>query len=574
MCGIVGYRGDKKASRVVYRGLKKLEYRGYDSAGIATVENQVHVSKGEGTIEEVSTKEKPGDTSIGHTRWATHGGVNDTNAHPHTSTEEDIAVVHNGIINNYEELKQELGEHLFESETDTEVIPKLIEEERRYTETTLQAVKNTVERLEGSYAVALVTEEDELIAFKEGSPLVIGKGEEEHFVASDVTPFLEHTEKAVFLEDGDIAHIEKDRLEIHNGDQKIEREVKEIDWDAQQASKKEYNHYMKKEILEQPKTVKRAAFQDKSDMEEAREMVKEAEKVYLTAAGTSSFAADLGAKYLRSCGIDAIAEQAHEMEYRTDEVDEDDLVIAISQSGETADLLAVTDDIEAPVLSILNVKGSTLDRESDHTLLINAGPEIGVASTKAFTGQVAVLKLLKYTLEDRLREGRDSLVNTADMIEEVLEDNEESIDELSKFLKEKEHVYFIGRYTSYDLAKEADLKLKELSYIHSESFPGGEFKHGNISLVEDDTAVVSFIGDTGREDIVSNTKEAESRGANVTTVDHEEHDFSDFHIQIPEDENSEILKVVPFQLLAYRTSLKLDNNPDKPRNLAKSVTVK
>jgi len=235
MCGIVGYRGDKRASRVVYKGLKKLEYRGYDSAGIATVDNEVHVSKGEGTIEEVSTSEKPGDTSIGHTRWATHGGVNDTNAHPHTSTEEDIAVVHNGIINNYEELKQELGEHLFESETDTEVIPKLIEEEKRYTETTLQAVKNTVERLEGSYAVAVVTEEDELIAFKQGSPLVIGKGEEEHFVASDVTPFLEHTEQAVFLEDGDIAHIEKDQLEIHNGDQKIEREVKEIDWDAQLA---------------------------------------------------------------------------------------------------------------------------------------------------------------------------------------------------------------------------------------------------------------------------------------------------------------------------------------------------
>jgi len=574
MCGIVGYRGDKKASRIVYKGLKKLEYRGYDSAGIATVNNQVHISKGKGTIDEVSTKEKPGETSIGHTRWATHGGVNDTNAHPHTSTENNIAVVHNGIINNYEELKEKLGEHLFESETDTEVIPKLVEEELRYTEDTLEAVRNAVERLEGSYAVALVTEDDELFAFKQGSPLVIGRGEEEHFIASDVTPFLEHTEEAVFLEDGDIARIEKDGFEIHNNGEKVDREIKKIDWDAKQTSKKEYNHYMKKEILEQPKTVKRAAFQDRSDMEEARKMVEEADKVYLTAAGTSSFAADLAAKYLRDCGIDAAAEQAHEMEYRTDEVGEDDLVIAISQSGETADLLAVTNRIEAPILSVLNVKGSTLDRDSDHTLLINAGPEIGVASTKAFTGQVAVLKLLKYTLEERLREGRNSLVDTADCIEQVLKENEETITELSEFLKQKEHVYFIGRYTSYDLAKEADLKLKELSYIHSESFPGGEFKHGNISLVEDETPVVSFIGNTGREDIISNTKEAESRGANVTTVDCEEHGFSDFHIQIPEDENSELLKVVPFQLLAYRTSLKLDHNPDKPRNLAKSVTVK
>jgi len=574
MCGIVGYRGDKKASRIVYKGLKKLEYRGYDSAGIATVNNQVHISKGKGTIDEVSTKEKPGETSIGHTRWATHGGVNDTNAHPHTSTENNIAVVHNGIINNYEELKEKLGEHLFESETDTEVIPKLVEEELRYTEDTLEAVRNAVERLEGSYAVALVTEDDELFAFKQGSPLVIGRGEEEHFIASDVTPFLEHTEEAVFLEDGDIARIEKDGFEIHNNGEKVDREIKKIDWDAKQTSKKEYNHYMKKEILEQPKTVKRAAFQDRSDMEEARKMVEEADKVYLTAAGTSSFAADLAAKYLRDCGIDAAAEQAHEMEYRTDEVGEDDLVIAISQSGETADLLAVTNRIEAPILSVLNVKGSTLDRDSDHTLLINAGPEIGVASTKAFTGQVAVLKLLKYTLEERLREGRNSLVGTADCIEQVLKENEETITELSEFLKQKEHVYFIGRYTSYDLAKEADLKLKELSYIHSESFPGGEFKHGNISLVEDETPVVSFIGNTGREDIISNTKEAESRGANVTTVGCEEHGFSDFHIQIPEDENSELLKVVPFQLLAYRTSLKLDHNPDKPRNLAKSVTVK
>jgi glucosamine--fructose-6-phosphate aminotransferase (isomerizing) len=574
MCGIVGYRGEKKASRIVYKGLKKLEYRGYDSAGIATVHDEVHIDKGEGTIDQVSTSDKPGNTSIGHTRWATHGGVNDTNAHPHTSTEDEIAVVHNGIINNYEELKKEIGEHLFESETDTEVIPKLVEEELRYTDNTLEAVKNTIERIEGSYAVALVTEDDELIAFKNGSPLVIGSGEDEHFIASDVTPFLEHTEDAVFLEDGDIAVVEKDGFEIHNNGEKVEREVTRIDWDAQQASKKEYNHYMKKEILEQPKTVKRAAFQDKSDMEEAKKMVEEAETVYLTAAGTSSFAADLGAKYLRECGINAVSEQAHEMEYRTEEVDEDDLVIGISQSGETADLLAVTNEIEAPLLSVLNVKGSTLDRDSDHTLLINAGPEIGVASTKAFTGQVAVLKLLKYTVEDKLREGRDSLVQTADHIETVLEDNEETIHELSEFLKEEEHVYFIGRHTSYDLAKEADLKLKELSYIHSESFPGGEFKHGNISLVEDGTPVVSFIGDTGREDIISNTKEAESRGANITTVDSEDHGFSDFHIQIPEDENDELLKVVPFQVLAYRTSLKLDNNPDKPRNLAKSVTVK
>ncbi|PSH01722.1 MAG: hypothetical protein BRC27_01150 [Nanohaloarchaea archaeon SW_10_44_10] len=330
---------------------------------------------------------------------------------------------------------------------------------------------------------------------------------------------------------------------------------------------------MEKEIYEQSTTIKRAALQDRKDMEKSVDMIENAERVYLTGCGTSSYAASLGAKYLREAGHRVEVEQSHELEYRSDEITEDDLVIAISQSGETADLLSLLDEVDAEVLSIVNVVGSTLDRQSGHTLYVNAGPEIGVASTKAFTAQLTVLKMMNYTAQRELESGRESLVETASKVEDVLKENEDTVTELSKYLQKRENVYFIGRSIGYEIARESALKLKELSYIHAESFPGGEFKHGTLALIEEGVPVVGILG-KGDEEMMSNIAEAKSRGADIIGSGKEKTEgFKEF-IQIPDDENSEILQIVPFQMLAYKTALKKGNNPDKPRNLAKSVTVK
>ena len=573
MCGIVGYYGDDEAAEKIYRGLKKLEYRGYDSAGIATAGNPtIKVEKAVGEVENVSDPQIDGTSGIGHTRWATHGGVTEENAHPHVSEEEKIAVVHNGIIENYQELKDELDVE-FKSETDTEVIPHLLERELEKHGKVEEAVHSVMQQLEGSYAVAAMLNTGEMIAFRKDSPLVIGVLEGEYFVASDVTPFLEHTQEAVFLQDGDYAVIDGEYRVFQDGE-RVEREVQEIDWDAEQASKEGHEHFMEKEIKEQPKTVKRAAFQDNSDLEEAVDMMDEAEKIYLTGCGTASFAASLGAKYLREAGYNVETEQSHELEYRSEEITEDDLVIAVSQSGETADLLSLLDEVEADVLAVVNVVGSTLARQAEHKLYVNAGPEIGVASTKAFTAQIAVLRLLGYAGEGRIENGRKSLLETAEKIEETIIENQEVVEDFSDYLTEKDHVYFIGRNKGHEMAREANLKLKELSYIHAEAFPGGEFKHGTLALVEEDTPVVAFLKDEGYSQAYSNMMEAHSRGADVVSVGTEEIEESEFHVQVPEDENSEILEIVPFQMAAYLTAVKKGNNPDKPRNLAKSVTVK
>lgn len=571
MCGIIGYKGREGATSRIHEGLKKLEYRGYDSAGIAVCSNpSIKIEKGTGEVDQLSP-EFEGEAGIGHTRWATHGGVTDENAHPHTSDSGKVAVVHNGIIENHRELKEEIGEHKFESDTDTEVIPHLLEKHLERYEIK-EAVEKTIEKLEGSYAVTAVLESGEMIAFRQDSPLVIGLKEEEYFIASDVNPFIEHTKDALFLQNGDYAVIDES-LKVFNSGELVDRNVKEIEWDAEEASKEGYDHFMEKEIHEQPETVKRAVFQDKSDVEKSVQMIEEADRVFLTACGTASFAAMLGAKYLREKEAEAYVEQAHEFEYMASQLNEEDLVIAVSQSGETADLLSALDEVKAPVLSVTNVVGSTLARTSDHNMYINAGPEIGVASTKAFTAQITVVKLLSYSMDEGLEYARESLLETAKKIGPMLEDNREDILELSEFIAEKEDVYFIGRNKGRELAREASLKLKELSYIHSEAFPGGEFKHGTLSLIEEGVPVVAFTLDD-KTNTLSNAIEASSRGAELIGVGTEDHEAFDYFIESPEDENREILEVIPFQLLAYETSLLRGNDPDKPRNLAKSVTVK
>lgn len=573
MCGIIGYHGDDEASEKVYEGLRKLEYRGYDSAGIATAGNpSIKVDKGTGKVHEATAPGSDGSVGVGHTRWATHGGVTEDNAHPHTDCKDELAVVHNGIIENHEELREKLEDHNFTSETDTEVIPHLIEELME--ENTLEDAVMEAERLlEGSYAVVIVTKEGRMAAFRKGSPLVLGVGEEEHFLASDVTPFLEHTDKAVFLHDGDRVILDGD-YHIFDEDGKVDRPVENVDWDAEEASKEGHDHFMEKEILEQPKTLSRSVFQDRSDLEDAVEMMEEADTVHITGCGTSSFTSALGAKFLSEKGIDVRTEQSHELEYRSHEISEEDLVIAISQSGETADLLSMLDEVEADVLALVNVVGSTLARNAEKTIYINAGPEIGVASTKAMTAHMGVLKMIAGAHQERHEEKQESVLETADKIEKMIESNREKVEELAQYLVDKEHVYFIGRHKRVEVAKEASLKLKEISYIHSEAFPGGEFKHGTIALLEEGVPVIAFTNGKGSDEMVSNVREAESRGADIIEISQEKSTDPDFFLEIPEDDNPEILEIILSQYLAYRTAVLKGNNPDKPRNLAKSVTVK
>ena len=577
MCGIVGYKGEENASEIVHRALQKLEYRGYDSAGIATVGNpSLKIEKGVGTIEEVFEEENKldGETGIGHTRWATHGGVTEDNAHPHTSCDEEIAVVHNGIIENYTDLKEELSNHDFRSETDTEVLPHLLEDIIEEFDL-VEAFHELADRIEGHYAVATTFQDGRMAGMRKGSPLVLGIGEDETFLASDVTSFLQHTEDVVFLQEDDIVIIdESGEFEIYNSGEKVEREVQKVDWDAQEASKEGFDHYMKKEITEQPETVKRAVFQDQSDMEEAVEMMDEAEKIYITGCGTAGIIASLGAKYLREAGYNAESELAHELEYRADEIAEDDLVIAVSQSGETADLLSMLNEADAETLAVVNVVGSTLARNSAHQLYVNAGPEIAVASTKATTAQITVMHLLANAADSKLDEGREELLETASRIEEVIEENEETIEELAEYFSEKNQTYFIGRDRGHEVARESCLKFKEISYTHSEAFPGGEFKHGNLALVEEGTPIVSFLKESGYDQILSNTIEARSRGADIIGVGSEREEAFDYFLEVPEEGNREIYEIVLFQMIAYETSVESGHNPDKPRNLAKSVTVK
>lgn len=575
MCGIVGYRGDDEALEKIFDGLKKLEYRGYDSAGIATVGNpSLKMQKGVGTIDEVLEKELDGTIGIGHTRWATHGGVNQSNAHPHTCCNEEIAVVHNGIIENYTELKEELSNHKFKSETDTEVIPHYLEE--LITEHSLvESFHKLTDKLQGSFAIAATFHNGHIVGVRKGSPLVLGVGENETFLASDVTSFIEHTKDVVFLQEHDIVVIEDDgNYTIYNSGEIVEREVEQIKWDPQEASKEGFDHYMDKEIREQPETVKRAVFQDKSDMKEAVKMMDKAEKIYVTGCGTAGIVASLGAKYLREAGYKVESELAHELEYRADEITKDDLVIAISQSGETADLLSTLKAAEADTLAVVNVIGSTLARNSKHQLFVNAGPEIAVASTKATTAQITVMDLLSRAAQSELGEGRQELLNTADNIKEMIQDNRRTLDKLSAYFAEKDNVYFIGRNRGYEVARESCLKFKELTYTHSEAFPGGEFKHGNLALVEEGTPIVAFIKESGYDQILSNTIEARSRGADIIEVGPEIEEAFDYFLKIPEKGNSEIYEIILFQLIAYETAVKKGHNPDKPRNLAKSVTVK
>ncbi len=579
MCGIIGYIGRRQAEPLILEGLKKLEYRGYDSFGIATLGSHIEIEKHKGRISEYAGGiQLHGTTGIGHTRWATHGIPNDVNAHPHTDCNNQIAIVHNGIIENYAELKKELAAkgHIFRSETDTEVVVHLIEEQYAKTPDLLSAVRGALPHLVGSYALLVIASgADCLIAARNGSPLVLGIGDKEYFAASDMTPVLEYTERAIFLEDGDIACMTRNSVDIYQGARPVSRPVELIDWSPEEVKKGGFAHYMLKEIYEQPQAffnTLRAI--DKSSLPE---FVCQSPFVTIVACG-SSYHAGLIFKYLleESCGVPARVDFASEFRYFLPPAD--GLVIGITQSGETADTLTALRKARihnCRTLAITNVLGSSASRVADATLFMRAGPEISVAATKSFVAQLAVLMQIIDARSEGMYE--DILLHAHQAIEEIL------LMDLSAAVencKGAQSIFYIGRGPFYPVALEGALKMKEISYIHAEGYAAGELKHGPFALLSPETPVIAICmpGETYGV-MVSNIKEIKARGAPVIALgsegDQELPDIVDRFIPLPKTHPFvEVLtSLVVLQILAYRTAVALERDIDKPRNLAKSVTV-
>ena len=607
MCGIVGYLGTKNASEVIVDGLSKLEYRGYDSAGVAVCnDGELEIRKFKGRLavlaEDIEKNEMKGHLGIGHTRWATHGEPSDVNSHPHFNMDKTIAVVHNGIIENYMELKEELKEDgvEFRSETDTEVIAHLVD--KYYEGNLLDAVYKTVARLRGAYALGVICKdnEDELVAVRKDSPLIAGVGEGENFIASDIPALLKYTRKVYFLENGEVVHIKGNELKIYDAERNpVEKEIYDVKWDIEAASKGGYDCFMLKEINEQPEGVKntleRRLDENGNIVLDGIHLTKEdldsINRIYIVACGTAYHAGLLGKnaleKYLK---VPVITDIASEFRYSDNFVDEHSLVILVSQSGETADTLAVLRDSKAKgakILAITNVVGSSISREADEVFYTWAGPEIAVASTKAYTTQITSLYMI--ALNFALEKGtitREEYLSTIEKMKKLPEkiqkvlDNQDKIKETAERIVSKEHVFFLGRGVDYSLAMEGSLKLKEVSYIHSEAFAAGELKHGTIALIEEGTPVISIATQENLfEKMVSNMQEVKARGAFVASIAQEHNrsveKVSDEVIYIPncDDMLVPIVAVVPMQLLAYYVSTMKGLDVDKPRNLAKSVTV-
>jgi len=586
MCGIIGYIGDREASIVLKQGLESLEYRGYDSAGIATKDKTISVAKDVGKISEIDWNLGllKGNIGIAHTRWATHGGVCKENAHPHLSCDGTIAVVHNGIIENFAVLRKELEKkgHKFASQTDSEVIPHLIEESMK-TLPFEEAVFQSIARLKGTFAVVVISsKEEKMIAFKKDSPLVVGLGNKENFVASDAYPFLDYTKKAVFLDDNEAAILTKDKAEFYDLAKKaLTKAPQSIAWDKTKAGKNGHEHYLIKEIYDQPLVLKQTLTQDKAKLEKVAVMIQKASRVYIIGAGTARHAAIVGRYVIgeitgRFCDV----QMASEFQYFVDKIEKNSVIIAVSQSGETADVLIPIKKAKekgCKIVSIVNVMGSSLDRLSDVSLYLNCGPEISVASTKAFTAQVLIFYLLAYTMAYKLDEGKTLLGQLPAKIEETIRNTEKPIMKLAEYLKDKSDAYYIARGENFAIAIEGSLKLKEVSYIHAEGMPAGELKHGTLALVSKGVPVIVIAPkDYTHEETISNAHEVKARGGYIIGISDENDSTFDVWLRIPKVAPIfyPILTNIPCQLIAYYTARAKGNDVDKPRNLAKSVTVK
>ena len=584
ICGIIAYVGPKNGTEIVIEGLKKLEYRGYDSWGVAVKGDPIFIEKKVGKISDFDSLHSlpVGPSAMGHTRWATNGAVTHANAHPHTCCKKRIAVVHNGIIENFQELKRELVEHEFTSETDTEIIAHLIEDNMLAGMDFENAVKNALTRLEGRFAVvAMHAGSDKVIAARKGSPLVVGVGDDEYFVASDIPAFLEHTNKVVFLEDGDVATIDKGITYSDFDGGEVWRLPTEISWSVEQAELNGHEHYMIKEILEQRETIGLAVAQEDEKILKVANMINEANGTFFIGCGTAGKVGTVGSYLFSSIAKKHVnevvgSEFPNYHHFLTDKT----LLICVSQSGETADTLEAIEVAKkkgCKVVSIVNVMGSTMMRMSDEYILCNSGPEKAVCSTKVTTAQIAILTLLAYACAGRYEEGKMILNSVSSKLNVMLDD--QYVDEV-KFLAHKvagyESMYIIGRSLNYPIALEAAIKMQEVPYIHAEGFAGGELKHGPIALIDNGTPCIALVAnDDVKNEILINAMEIRSRGGYIIGISPEDNEIFDFWIPVPDlNIASPIVNIIPIQLLSYFAALEKNCDPDKPRNLAKSVTVK
>lgn len=607
MCGIVGYTGNQEAAPILMDGLRKLEYRGYDSAGVAVVkDNAISLIKASGRIANLYEKTEagkllPGCAGIGHTRWATHGAPTDTNAHPHLSNDGKFAIVHNGIIENYIALQEELknkGYH-FESQTDTEVVVHLIE--MYYNGDLKKAVLQAASRLQGSYAlgVACADEPEKIIAVREYSPLLIGVGIGENYFASDVTALVPYTRNVIYMDDGDFAEITPDGVIVYDSTgREIQKEVNHINWDIKSAEKGGYEHFMLKEIMEQPGAVKATInprvkgdeiIWDESGLDSLD--ISSINKIVITACGSAYYAGCAGKFAIEQlCRIPVQTELASELRYSDPIIDEHTLLIVLSQSGETADTIAAMRECKrrgATSIAIVNVVGSSIAKAADYAVYTWAGPEIAVATTKGYTTQLTILYLLAVWMGKKLNnideERYLSLLNDIKSLPKAVQesiDMNAKISEMAKKYSDSDAIFFIGRNTDYAVALEGALKMKEISYIHAEAHAAGELKHGTIALIEDHQPVIALCGNTGlQEKTMSNIVEVKARGAEILAVAYKDNSkilsVADDIIYVPKVETifSAATEIIPLQLLAYYVAKEKGCDIDKPKNLAKSVTV-
>ncbi len=609
MCGIVGYIGDRKAHEVIINGLKRLEYRGYDSAGIALYNGSLEIKKGKGKVAKLESLIDSSDEAkigIGHTRWATHGEPNDINSHPHTSSSEKLALVHNGIIENYNSLKKVLESkgHTFYSQTDTEVLAKLIEDVySKNPDDFKKAVQIALAQVEGTYGVAIIHADfpDQLIVARKGSPLLLGVGDGEMLIASDASAVAEYTDQVVYLDDGEIAVIKKDEYQVHNlNDESLTKEVHELALSLEEIEKGGYEFFMHKEIFEQPKAIS-DCLRGRLDVEsgtitlggikDVLGKIADAKRLVIAACGTSWHSGIVGEYLFESLAkVSVEVEYASELRYKESLIGEGDVMIVISQSGETADTLAALRQAKengALVIGVVNVVGSSIARETDAGVYIHAGPEIGVASTKAFTGQVTVLTLMAIKLAQE--KGTISKEKASKLIKELSEipgkvqkilDKSSDLDEVSNLFSYAPNFLYLGRSFGFPVALEGALKLKEISYIHAEGYPAAEMKHGPIALIDEMMPVVVIAGTNHTNDkMVSNIEEVKARKGRIISIvtegNEEVENLSEFSFSVPEteDELSPLLTVIPLQILSYNIAVNRGCDVDQPRNLAKSVTV-
>lgn len=611
MCGIVGYIGENQAAPLLLHGLSKLEYRGYDSAGIAVRDEatgNIQIIKAKGRLHALEEKTDDGhavigNCGIGHTRWATHGEPSEVNAHPHCTEDKSVVLVHNGIIENYQEIKEKLAKagYTFYSETDTEIAVKLIDYYYKKTETPLEAITRAMLRIRGSYAFGILFKDypGKIFAARKDSPLIIGKNETGHFIASDVPAILDSVRNVYYIDNLEIAELSREEVHFYDIDRnEIEKELVEIKWNEEAAEKGGYEHFMLKEIFEQPKAVRdtfnayiRDGRIDFSSVGLDDDAIKNLERVYIVACG-SAYHVGIAAKYVIESMSDICVEVdlGSEFRYRNPKLAKNSIVIIISQSGETADSIAalrLAKEKGVPVLGVVNVVGSSIARESDYVLYTYAGPEIAVATTKAYSTQLIAMYLLAVQaghvqgviIEEQYAAYLKEIATLPDKIQKVLDDKERIQWFASKYANAKD-VFFIGRGLDYAICLEGSLKMKEVSYVHSEAYAAGELKHGTISLIEDGTLVISVLTQSELyEKTISNMVEVGSRGAYLMAVttygNYNIEDSANFTVYVPKTEEcfATTLAIIPLQLMGYYVSVARGLDVDKPRNLAKSVTV-